>query len=517
MLFFFLFRQIKDISIPKLDEPFKRQYSMGSEKLKPIPNNIIYNVYANCDKELYTQLTTFPFNDDGSANRTPVNCTFSIATPDSQYLSSGNAHILGFGSRTYRKLSWSFKFDKKFMGRKSVKMRAMASDPTLIREKLCIELYKSVGVPVQDGAYARLIINNDVYGLYLMIDGLSSKWIKSYIHGDDKATLGTSYKLYSTHPQGPYADFKNRGDDYQIYQSSGNYRIDEFDEKVVVDEVAQWSPLVNFIQLFNQWVQNYDNDMSDKAVDELKKFFNIESFLRMIVIDTVTVAMDNFYLYNSNAALYYNPQRNNYQFIPYDFDQSLVGTKGNAAVDSENFMNDCITWVNFNDNEVFDHFFTNSILKHPQIKERYDVILAKTLAETYDPTKIHDYVHANADLIRDDVAWNFELIKSLDIGYKDSTSNSFVNYFTLENFEGNIDYEHVGYDGTNYDDANYGIQDFVEQRSQACKAYTANVDTSKNKNISDDYDDVKVSKASSAISFSLFLLAFSQVFLYLLL
>jgi len=515
-------RQPKDIQIPRLDEPFKRQFSMGSEKLQPLPTNVIYNVYANCDINGYTEISTFPFSEDGAANRTPVNCTFNIVAPDYQFTSSGNAHILGYGSRTYRKLSWGFKFDKKFLGRKSVKMRAMASDPTLIREKLCIELYKSVGVPVQEGTYARLIINNDVYGLYLIIDSLSSKWIKSYVHGDDKATLGATYKLYSTHPQGPYADFKYQGDDYQVYQSSGTYRIDEFDEQGMTTDLAQWSPLVNFIQLFNQWVQNYDNDMSDKAVDELKKFFNIESYLRMIAIDTLTLAIDNFYLYNSNAALYYNPQRNNYIIIPYDFDQSLVGTKGNEALDSENFMSDCLTWVNHADGEIFDHYFTNSIMKHPQIKQRYDVILAKALAQTYDPVKIHAFVHANADLIRDDVAWNFELIKTLNIGYKNSERNSFVNYFTIENFEGNIDYEHVGYDGTNYDDANYGIQEFVELRSKECKAYTANVDTSNDKNISDDYNDVKVYKAVSngsatTFSMSIFLLVLSQVFLYLLL
>jgi len=472
---------------------------MGSEKFLPFQNNVIYNVYANCDEDSYTDLSSFPFKD-GSKNKSTVNCIINIASPYSLYSSTGNIHVLGYGSRTYRKLSWGFKFDKKFLGRKSVKLRAMANDPTLIREKLSQEVYKSVGVPVQEGTYARLIINNDVYGLYLITDSFSSNWISNYIHGDNKASIGYSYQLFSTHPIGPYADFKYLGENYTLYKRVGSYKLDEYekseDDTTDTDDAAQWSPLVNFIKLYDNWVNRYGNDISDEAVDELKKFLNIESLLRLLVVDTLILAIDNFYLYQSNAALYYNPQRNNYQIIPYDFDQTLYGTKDAPSIDSEHFMEDCFTWVNFNDNEIFDHAFTKNILKHPQIKKRYDIILAKTASETFDKDKIHNFVHAIADLIRDDVAWNFDLINKLDIGYKNSEKYSYVNFYTLDNFEGNIDYESVGYDGKSHDDAEYGIQSFVDARGESCKAYTADVDTSDNSNISDDYDDVKVPNIS---------------------
>jgi len=485
-------RTNKKVEIPSLPQPFKPMFKMGSENIQPIPNDKIYNLYAKCDQAGYENLTNFPFIDGVSKNENKVNCTFNIIYPDGTFSSEGKIHILGFGSRTYRKLSWGVKFEKKFFGRKGFKLRALANDPTLIREKLSTEVYKAIGVPIQEGAYARVIINGDIYGLYTIIDSLNSKWISAYVHGKDNTDVGFTYKLFSTHPDGPFADLKyDGGDDYLYYSDKGTYQLDEYEKSEVRmnNEADKWTSLINFVKLYDNWVKTYGEDTSDNAIEELKKFLNIESTLRILVVDSLTLAIDNFYLYSSNAALYYNPERKNYQFLPYDFDQSLVGSKSNPDLDQENFIKDCVTWVNYNDNEIFNHYFTNNLLKHPQIRNRYDVILAIASREIFDKEKIREYIHANADLIREDVEWNFNLIKDLNIGYKDSEKFSFVNYYTLENFEGNIDYTHVSYiDDVTYDDAPYGLQQLVEERGDYCRASTANVDTSKNENISDDVD-----------------------------
>jgi len=484
-------RTNKKVEIPSLPQPFKPMFKMGSKNIQPIPNNVIYNFYANCDKAGYEDLSGSPFINGATINENKVNCTFNIIYPDGSFSSTGQIHVLGFGSRTYRKLSWGVKFDKKFMGRKGFKLRALANDPTLIREKLSTEVYKAVGVPVQEGAYTRVIINEDVYGLYSIIDSFNSKWISAYVHGKDNTDVGFTYKLFSTHPDGPFADLKYNGDDYFYYMDRGTYKLDEYEKSQVQadDEPAKWASLINFVKLYDNWVKTYGNDNSENAIEELKKFFNIESTLRLLVVESLTLAIDNFYLYNSNAALYYNPERKNYQIIPYDFDQSLVGTKSNPDLDQENFMSDCITWVNYNENKVNDHYFNNNLLKHPQIRQRYDVIMAIASREVFNKDKIHDYIHANADLIREDVGWNFNLIKELDIGYNNNNEFSFVNYYTVEQFEGNIDYTHVSFiDGVTYDDAPYGLQQLVEERGDSCRAYTNAIDTSKNNNISDDVD-----------------------------
>jgi len=59
-----------------------------------------------------------------------------------------------------------------------------------MRDKINTELYKALGVPTYSSAYARLTINNDVYGLYSLVDTLGGNWLSSAIHGDDKAHVG---------------------------------------------------------------------------------------------------------------------------------------------------------------------------------------------------------------------------------------------------------------------------------------------------------------------------------------
>jgi len=148
-------RTNKKYDVPELPEPFKPMFKMGSKDFEPLPKNVIYNVYANCDKEIYSTLSNKPFlKGEEELNNKTANCTFSIITPKSVFQSTGSIHLVGWLSRHYKKLSWSFKLDNEYLGRKSFKLRAVPNEPTLIREKLAIELFNAVGVPTQEGAYA---------------------------------------------------------------------------------------------------------------------------------------------------------------------------------------------------------------------------------------------------------------------------------------------------------------------------------------------------------------------------
>lgn len=492
-------RTNKNVEIPKLPEPFKKMFRMGIEQFQPFPNNIIYNVYAKCNETDYEYISNNPFLESEKRNDMPVNCTISIISPDQTFQSTGTASIFGYGSRFYKKVSWTMKLDKKFLGRKTIKLRAMANDPTLIREKLTTELFKAVSVPVQEGTYARLIINNDVYGLYTLMDSINKRWMKNYIHGDSKAQIGFSYKLFSTPPEGPYSDLKYLGDDYALYNSGNTYKVDEYEETTIPegDEAAKWKALIDFVKAYDNWVKVYGEDQSDKSVDELKKFLNIESILRLLAIETLTLSLDGFWYVMSNSAIYKNPERKNYQILPFDFDQTL-DPRDSHKLDKETYIEDCITWATRNQSEL-DNYFTNNLLKHPKIKNRYDIILGKISRETFDVEKVSSFIHAIADLIREDIPWNFEAIDKLDTDY-----DGLVNHFTLDEFNKNLDYGHVEYDPErNTNDVTFGIKEWVEKRGNSCRAYTANIDLTNDTLISDDYD-VSGSQHTFTTNFILF-------------
>jgi len=486
-------RNNKEVNVPNLPRPFKGMYKMGSDKFQPLPKNVIYNVYAKCNDTDYTDLVNSPFIGD-EINKAVVNCTINIISPESKFQSDGNLHVIGFGSRKFKKLSYGLKFDKKFLGRKAVKLRAMAHDPSLLREPVSIELFKAVGVPVQEGAYARLFINNDIFGLYSIIDSFNDRWVGAYINGDEKAKVGFSYKLYSSPPDGPFANLRYLGDKAELYNGNGVYHLDEYEKKEVGDDYeAQFARLIQFVKLYDNWVKTYGNNNSQKAIDELKKFFNIEGLLRLLAIETLIMAIDNFWISLSNASLYYNPERDNYLFIPFDFDEVMFGSKGLKSIEKVGAMADCLHWADSDINQA-EQYFTKNIMSHPQVKERYDVILAIATRQLFDSKVLTPYINSLVELIDEDVEWNFNAANNLDTAYDGK-----VYPYTLEDFKANFNYDKTNYNKEErLNETLFGLSEYVDLRGDSCKIYTEKVDTSKNENISEDVNvEEHVGTASS--------------------
>jgi len=464
-------RENMNIKHPELPNPLTPMFYNGTNEFQPIPDNIIYNVYAKCNEKKYSSVVSKPLNNDSS-----IDCTINIITPDSTFQSTGSMKVVTNNSQNYKKLSWSIKFnDKKFLGRKTIKMKGIANDPSLIREKFTSHLYNTVGVPVEEGAYARFFINGDIYGLYLLTDTIDKEWIKARIHGDEKANIGITYNLVSTTPDGPYADLRYLDDDYEEYEDYDTYVIDIYNESVYNpdDEDDIWYPLIKFTKKFEKWISKYLSDQSSTSINYLNKYLNIESTLRLMALETLTIPLNNFFLISSNTALYYNSVSKTYQLIPLSFEDVLVGSKGVESLNPKKYMDDCITWPNY-DEEIYEHYFTNNLLSHPKIKKRYEVILSELSRKTYDSSNTLLYINSLANLIMEDVEWNFSSIGVLNIPYK-----GIVNNYTYDDFENDLFFRHKGSDNI----SEYKLVDFVVTRDKKCKTYTSKVDTSNNSNI----------------------------------
>jgi len=459
------------IEIPELPRGLEDKYKMGSEKFQPFPKNEIYSIYAKCDEEAYASRKNEPFFlANNTRNDEPVNCTISLITPFEAHQTTGQIHLSGFGSRQYKKLSWVFKFDQKIMGRKSVKVRGVANDATLMRDKLTADIFRAMGVPVQEGTYTRLTINNDSWGLYTIVDTLSKKWYSSYIYGDNKAHVGTSYKLVSSFPTGPFANLRYIDDNYQSYNSA--ILVDELDNtdpeynpSVLGSEFKR---AINFIKLYDGWVKKYQNDGSENAVKALNEFLDVDSLLRLLAVESLTLPLDNFMFVQSNTELYYNPETNKYMFIPYDFDASLKGRSDFLSLTE--ISNNCLNWANVNGTGS-DHYFTDTLLANKAVKDQYDMTLAAATRRVFNLDSLSPYIDSIAKLIREDVEWNFELAKTYN-----STYAGKVNLFTMENFDAAVNNGKVLFqENVVVDDVEYGLKNFIQIRNGDCGTYTKDI------------------------------------------
>jgi len=389
-----------------------------------------------------------------------MSCTINIVSPDNTFQSVGSMKLNNPNLLRFKKLTWSIELnEKKFMGRKDLIMRSIPNDPSLMREKLASELYNIVHVPNPEGAYARLFINGDTYGLYLINDSNTEQWIGAYIHGNEEAKIGSSYNLVSYTPNGPFADLKYVDDNYRSYSNKGTYLLDKYDKSA--NTSTRWAKLIEFTKSFDKWVKTYKDDDSDEAVYALNSFLDVESTLRLMAIDTLVLPLKNFWLTTSNTYLYYNPERNQFQFIPHDLDEALVGSWDVPLLHSTSYIDDCITWANYGE-AFYDHYFTNSLLANPRVLFRYNVILSELLSTTYNSASVDAYLKTLGTLIRDDVQWNIDAVDHLDIPYQ-----GYIQRTSKQEFENNLTYRHTGSDYRSY----FNLSDFVATRSRKCAAY----------------------------------------------
>jgi spore coat protein CotH len=98
-------------------------------------------------------------------------------------------------------------------------------DPSSLREILCYDIMKSMGLPVSGTSYVRVIINGQPVGLFLLIETYRSNWYKNEFGGGNKLKHGQGI---SYHGVGGPADLSHLADtkDYKTY-----YHIDQNPDK----------------------------------------------------------------------------------------------------------------------------------------------------------------------------------------------------------------------------------------------------------------------------------------------
>lgn len=99
----------------------------------------------------------------------------------------------GKSSKDFSKQAFKLKFDTQlnqtFFSRPNIKLRSMVQDPTMMREKLYIDVLNSVGIPTQQGAWVRLYVNSIPYGLFLMVDDIKKSFLKQTVHAGNPSVL----------------------------------------------------------------------------------------------------------------------------------------------------------------------------------------------------------------------------------------------------------------------------------------------------------------------------------------
>ena len=216
----------------------------------------------------------------------------------------------GNGSRSGQKPGLRVDMDRyatsqKFLGLKSIVLDNVWQDPSFMKEKIAMELFRRVGQPASREAFARLYVNNAFAGLYVIIESVDKDFLArnfeqnegylyeyNYLIDWNFAWLGSAYE--------PYAEL--------------------FSPKT--NESKSMEKLYGPIEQMARDVNQARDDMFE---DTLKRYLNPDDFLSHIALENAIAdedgilgawGMNNFYWYRFEDSLVS-------RFIVWDKDYSF--------------------------------------------------------------------------------------------------------------------------------------------------------------------------------------------------
>ncbi|KAI9236785.1 MAG: coth protein-domain-containing protein [Podila humilis] len=166
----------------------------------------------------------------------------------------------------------------------NIKLRSMVMDPTMMREKLYIDMLNSAGIPTQQSAWVRLLMNNEPYGLYLMVDDIKKSFLKQTVHGGDgKIERGSLVQMNAWNENKAMLEYKD-------------------------DMTSDYNTETNYIY------RNLGHNLIDDPLEEL---IDLMRDLNSTLL--APGAFDNYWLSASNYTMYKNPTMVFRQVNWYDF------------------------------------------------------------------------------------------------------------------------------------------------------------------------------------------------------
>ena len=173
----------------------------------------------------------------------------------------------------------------------------------MMRSRLCWELFNDLEVPAPRSNHVEVYINGDYYGLYLNTEHIDEEFCELRFGSQG----GNLYKC------GFPADLAYLGDDPDDYKvAPWNSRTYDLKTNTEWDDYSDLAEFIGFLNLSS------DADLSC----ELHQYFNVYSYLKVAAIDVLTGNWDGYIYNQNNFYLYHNPLTDQFEYIPYDTDNT---------------------------------------------------------------------------------------------------------------------------------------------------------------------------------------------------
>lgn len=200
-----------------------------------------------------------------------------------------------------KKKPFRIKFDKfikdqDFHGLEDLNLTNNFKDPTMIREKIYLDMMNKHGLPAPRATFAKVYINDKYWGLYLANENIDNVFLESRFN--DKRG-----NLFQGEPMANFIYYGNDQDKYWMH-----YILKTNKKK------NDWSDLIKFIKLIN------DSTLSEEDyVRKLESSFDLTSCLHAWAINNLIGNIDAYNMfYPHNFFVYHDTLTSKWHWISLD-------------------------------------------------------------------------------------------------------------------------------------------------------------------------------------------------------
>ncbi|KAF9570257.1 hypothetical protein EC968_002028 [Mortierella alpina] len=370
----FFNRPVTYADIPQLPTVFEPLWERSGPKQALFDSNYIPTIWVLGDRDAFNSLIQEPHRE------WIKDTTVTFFTADAQKTFTGvNFGIHGAGKKNNNaKQSWRWELtgDDSYANRNYFKLRHMEEDPTQIREKLYADAARALGTYANEANMVRLYINGVGFGTFNLLDDITQySYPKAMFHA-------------GTLPEPKGALFDGRSGASFAPDTSGWVKNPESPEDVTA-----------ILPLCEKWSEVDKSD--DNQIKEFSnEFFEVDQFLRFMVMEYLTGHWDGYWMEQTNDGVYHDPTTKKWFYLGQDFDATF-------GVNIAEEYGSLYTWSY----KKYHSTFTNAVmikglLDNPTQRAKFERYLKRTVEVLFNNVILTNRIMALHQFYLPDLEWD---------------------------------------------------------------------------------------------------------------
>ncbi len=359
----------------------------NNQEIELFDTNKVVDVYIEINATDWQAILADPMAEEYKPSTMIFN---GIRVENVAFRTKGNSSLMSV-ARDKNSNRYSFKVDidhylpeQTLAGIRKLNFNNNWNDPSYMRDYLSYDLMRYMGLPTPRIAYVNLYINNNLHGLYTVVEQVDSEFLQKHFTQAD----GDLYK-----PDGKGSDLQWISDDFGDYSGV---------ELQTNEDSSDNSAFMTMIEVLNHGT-DYQSVLN---VNEILRYFAVSTVLSNL--DSYQGSMThNYYLYEENGV---------FSIIPWDFNLSFGSfNAGCSEAETIGLMIDEPTTSAMSNRPLID-----KLLQDPNYRATYHGYFEELINGPFNPETMAQSINKVATLIRDFV-------------YADPTA-----FYTPEEFEASL-------------------------------------------------------------------------------